>query len=429
MNDRNKGLTALLVSAAAAGVYIEATRDRSPAPTPAPSASVSVSASVSAKPAPPRAATPAEIERTIATLSRALKTPAGDPQNPWGLAHGLVAFGKDFETTDGQKAVDVIASYAELTDGHYGFPAKKGDQLVEPHRALQVKTLLEVGVPLDRELRTSDGKTVTLARLLADLRASATLPETDAQWHQAAWLLGALVLADEQQGDAGASVLAPDQQGDAGASVLAPDQQGDAGASFTARLARAALDRLEKDQRVCVEYAGDAEHAFAPGSPLRKAKTEKTGIYGHSCGGLHLVQAVLRAHTYLDTHRVQAQLGVLLFRYEAERAALKDLLQKHPEQGLILRIQELKFFGHLVETFALARRLGLVNADTEGGKRILTTLGQAAGDVVTVVAELDQGGVFQRLDAIRRQRKQSALDLVGDGCHALRGLRWMTNEK
>ncbi len=392
----------LLASAAAVGVYMEATRARTPAPSPSAAPSVTAPATP-----PPRAATNAEMAQAARILERDLRVPAGDAHSPWALAHGIVAFGKDFRASDGRSAVDVIASYAQLEKRDekelYAFPEKKGSSLVEPHHDLLVKTLLESGVALDRKLSVEGGKVITFARLVNDLRRGASMPETDAEWHHAAWLLSALVLADATQGDAGV-----------------------AGTLSATQLARAALARLEQDQRVCTEYAGDVKHAFDPGSPLRKAKTEKTGIYGHTCGGLHLVQAVLQARDQLAgpalSARVQRQLGVLLFRYEAERAALATLLASHPDQGLILRVQQLKFFGHLLETLTLAKQLGLVDSNTEGGKRIDQVLAQVAEDLVRVVSELDRGGVYQRLGAIRKQREQTYLDLVGDGCHALRGL-------
>jgi hypothetical protein len=74
---------------------------------------------------------------------------------------------------------------------------------------------------------------------------------------------------------------------------------------------------------------------------------------------MHLVQAVASAVAVggSDEHRRRfgRQLGVLLFRYELERPAYASLLLRHPEQGLLIRLQQQKFFGHLIETLTLAR--------------------------------------------------------------------------
>jgi hypothetical protein len=258
---------------------------------------------------------------------------------------------------------------------------------------------LDVGVPLDTRLKSAAGKPYTVQRLVSDLRAMQRMPETDADWHNIAWQLSALV----ESTPAGAEA-----------------------SDFLRELSAGALTRLEQDQRVCSEYRGGLDEAFDPGSPIRAAKQDKTGIFGHSCGGLHLVQAVISAVTRFGDDkqkaRLRAQLGVLIFRYESERSALLALLQRHPDQGLLLRVQQLKLFGHLVETLTLARKLKAYDTATEGGRKLDQTLRAAASDTARVARELSDGGVFQRLDPIRAQREQTYLDLVGDSCHAIRGL-------
>ncbi|MEZ4225443.1 MAG: hypothetical protein R3B13_31110 [Polyangiaceae bacterium] len=405
MKERSKGLLVLIGSAVAAGVIMEVRRDRTPAP--APSASTLPAASASAAPTPTyREVTLAELDATIAKLEARIAGPAGDDRHPWALAHGIVAFGKDFRAASGKRAVDVIATFAEQQDlegkQYWGFPRRKGASLVEPHRHMLAKTLLEAGVPLSETLVTSAGKTLTLNALVKDLRASTRVPQDDTAWHDAAWTLSALAAADA-------------------AGVNARP-----GEVTTEQLATAALARLQDDDKVVSEYAGPLDRAFAPGSPLREAKAKKTGIYGHSCGGLHLVQAVLATQLAPDTEghkRAKRQLGVLLFRYESERLVLQELLRQRPDQGLLLRVQRLKLYGHLVETLVFAQRWGFIDTQSEGGKKLRQLMLRAAADAVDVFAELDAGGVYQRLDAIARDREQTYLDLVGDACHAIRGLR------
>ncbi len=395
----------LVGSAALAGVIMEVRRDRSPA---APSASAPPALSVppAAVIQPPREATREEIVKTIALLESQVRGPAGDDKHPWALAHGLVAFGPSFKTQSGKRAVDVIASFAEERDVGgkklWLFPARKGESLVEPHRHMLVKTLLESELGLDEKLTTSTGASVSLRTLVQHARSDAALPEGDSAWHHAAWTLSTLHTAD-------------------GLGVAAP-----AGALTTEALATAALDRLEADHKIVSDYAGPLESAFESGSTLREAKAKKTGIYGHSCGGLHLVQAVLSTNEKADDERrarVKRQLGVLLFRYESERHTLIKLLKAHPSQGLLLRVQRLKLYGHLAETVTLARSLGYIDQDSDGGKKLWQLNLRAAADVVDVAKELDAGGVYLRLDSIRAQREQTYLDLIGDACHGIRGLQ------
>ncbi len=404
-------MLAILAAAAAAGVYMEVQRHQHPGLTAATASAPAVPASAAAAApgiAPPHQATRAEIKSTLATLEHDVKAGASDAKMPWALAHGLLAFGPHFEADDGRPAVDVIASFAvrKTVDGRtlYSFPVKKGDSLVEPHPGLQVKSMLDAGVPLDRKLVTADATEVTLGRLVHDMEASAHMPTSDADWHQEAWTLSAWVF-DERLGD-----KAP------GKSAVEPD-----------KLRAAALTRLEQDDQVLTDFHGDPTGAFDPGSPLRQAKQKRTGIYGHSCGGLHLVQAVIQSVTQggdaAQKRRLRKQLGVLLFRYEAERHAYAELLARHPEAGLVLRAQQQKFFGHLLETLGLARRLGAYDTKNEGGRHIDRVMLEAAGDLADTVKQLSRGGVYERLDAIRSQREQTYLDLIGDGCHAIRGLR------
>jgi hypothetical protein len=371
-------------------------------------AAPNASAELDAIPAP-HPASKDEIRATVSRLEGAVRAGAADAKNPWALAHGLIAFGPDFVASDGTKAVDAIARHAEERELAGGklwlFPAKAGSEPVEPHRFLMVKTLLDVGVPLGRKLVTSTGTVLTLARLVADMHRAATLPSSDADYHQIAWLTSALAL--EKDLDPKTAAAAPGPK--------------------LAELEKLVLTRLETDQRVIGNYAGPVERAFDQGSPLHLAKRDKTGIYGHSCGGLHLVQAALSSVAAVgdeaDRRRASKQLGLLIYRYELERTAYASLLARHPDQGLLIRVQQLKFFGHLVETLTLAEKLGLTSPDSEGGRKIAATLRTAAGDVAQVVKELDDGGVYDRLAAIRKDREQTYLDLIGDGCHALRGLR------
>ena len=389
-----RGLVIVLGAAAAAGVYIEATRDRSP-----PAATAPPATSVALPTDAPRAApTRKAVEEAVKRLERFVRPGASDPKNPWALAHGLVAFGKDLRTNDGRSAVEVIASFAEKRTARgrtvYRFPTKRDGIPVEPHRNLLLKTLLEVGVDPARELKASDGEPITLQQLADDLVETTAVPDAGAGWHHAAWTLGALQA-----------------------------HSGSAARRAHAALLTASLERLEADHRPVLDSERDRpERAFDPDQPMRRAKEGKTAIYGHSCGGLHFVQAVLEGvaedATAERKRRAAAQVDALIYRYRSERLLYDSMLKKTPQHGLVLRVQKLKFFGHLLETLATARKLGIGD-----DRAVRKTAGEAAGDLLATLRDLDRGGVFQRLDTIRREQSQTYLDLIGDGCHAIRGLR------
>ena len=386
----------VLGSAVIAGVVIEANKNRSDIPTQA-SDSANPTAIGEAPAEQPKEASVAEMKATQATLRQGVEQRAAETTSPWALAHGLIAFGKDFRAANGKPAAEVIFSYAEpkTVEGQtrYFFPERKEGDLVEPHPHLLVKSLLEAGLPASISYPASDGQTITLERLSADLVGIAKIPTSDTEWRNIAWQVSAMAALAKQ-----------------------PE-------NFE-ELSRAVLFRLEQEQRVVSDYSGTAAQAFASGSPLRAAKTKKTGIFGHSCGGFHLFQAALTANPKANDQAatIKKQLGVLIFRYESERSILRKMLADHPGQGLLLRVQQVKFFGHLVETLTLARQQERYDPQSEGGRRLDRLIFQSAQDLGQAARELAQGGVYSRLDAIRKEREQTYLDLVGDACHAIRGL-------
>ncbi len=403
MNERQKGLLFVLAGAAAAGVYIEATRDRTPKPeaSTAPATTLPTGAALpSGQPEtvpPARPPTAAEAQATSQFLAQAVKSGASNAKSPWALAHGLVAFGADHKASSGEPAVSVILSFAERKDGRWTFPTKRDGEVVQAHPHHLLAAMLQSGADMKTSATTADGK-VTLADLV-DGALKTPLPSDASQWHGAAWLLGAYVELDSRNL----------------ARAEAPLKA----------LRDAALSRLEADHQVVADYTGDRAAAFKPGSPLTDAKRHKTGIYGHSCGGMHFVQSVLESQAAQPTarKRLAAQLGILLFRYEIEREAYASLINKSPKHAQVLRIQQLKFFGHLLETLGLARSLRLYDPTTEGGKRVEQTARLAAGDVVEVASQLKASGAYDRLEQLKSSQPQQYLDLIGDGCHAIRGLR------
>jgi hypothetical protein len=154
------------------------------------------------------------------------------------------------------------------------------------------------------------------------------------------------------------------------------------------------------------------------------AKRNKTHIYGHPCGGLHFMQAVLRAANASPSSdfraRVSRQVRLLLRRYEAERALYAATLRSHPEARLLVSGQQLKFLGHLLETLALTDG---VREDLSLARAIDATRRRAAADLLATFDQLEQERAYERLAELSTTRPQLALDLVGDSCHAIHGLR------
>lgn len=351
--------------------------------------------------APPfREASRAEVERTLESLERWVQPSATDPTNPWILAHGIVAFGKDLRASDGRLAIDVIASdFLEERDidGRkvYAFPIRgPGSVPVEPHRDLMIKTMVEAGVRLDRELHpkaSKKGDRVTLDRLIRDAELAFSIPTDDAGYRNYAWSVSAFLLS--RSGRGWVATLT--------------------GTIALERISSRTIERLEEEQRFLEAWMDQ-------GRPELVEK-RKQGIYGHNCGGFHLVQsamlAMARSRDPDALRRARRQLDIIFFRWEAERRIYKEALRREPKYRLVLLVQELKFYGHALETLALAEAHGTFRPDAEDRRRIK----RIAADLVDTVAALETAYTHQA--EVRASSVQTYYDLIGDGCHAIRGLR------
>lgn len=373
-------------------------------------------------------ATRAEAEATLEDLRAWVRAGATDPANAWAMAHGLVAFGQDLRAADGRLVIDAIVhDHAEVR------PASSGDQHphrfpelspaglpVEPHRDLIVKTLLEVDVPLERRFSLADGSTVTLGALVADASDAFRFPEDEVDARDYAWSATAALLgaARRHPGDTGAAVVRPGS--DSPPRSTAPEgERGrraareDAGALTVADVAERTMAELEKAQDFL-------EAPMRAGRPDRVEK-RRQGIYAHSCGGLHLVQAaVLGAALTRDPAllaRARHQLDLVFFRWNAERRIYRMAEAQQPGYRWVLLIQELKFHGHALETMALARDWGVLAADGATKQKIR----RITGDLVDTVRAL--APAYTKARAAPGTADQTYYDLIGDGCHAIRGLR------
>ena len=323
------------------------------------------------------------------------KAGVDDPNEPWVLAHGLAAFGKNFKAKKGGAAVDVI-SRGFLEEHRIGgkvayrsFPEHVGKTAVEPHRHLISKSMLEAGVPLSRKLKLKKG-TVTLDQLVADAERTFVVPRTDAEWRNFAWTFDTLLLARGKKGKVKSGTAAIDLR----------------------ELALRVVHRVEAEQAFLVPLLQE-------GRP-DKVKKRKQAIYAHSCGGIHLIQSAVRAAAYLQDENVnrimKQQLALLIFRWDAERRIYKTYGARDPASAVLIIIQELKFYGHLLETLALAQASGLLEAELA----IRVEVQHMAGDLVDTINKME--GLYVKADELRKVHPQGYYDLLGDGCHAIRGL-------
>lgn len=341
---------------------------------------------------------PALIESAVQDLSRWVERGAKDPKNAWAMAHAMLAFGQDGKLEDGRALAEVIVGdFAE--SAVFGgkelvvFPRRSAaGEVAEVHRNLFTKSLLEADVPLERVFRLKDGTTVEMKGLLESALRPTVMPTSDEGWHDFAWTASALLLGAKSW---------PKLFDESPSGLAAKD------------LAQGMLNYAEAQQAFLEPLA-------AANKPELLEK-KKQFIYSHHCGGLHVVQAAMTAAAFLgdaaSKKRAQRQIELVLFRHRAERRIYQESIAKMPEYELLLLVQELKFYGHVLETLALAHRQGLI-----------ATTPALAAEVKSIVADLfttlrKLGPHYGQLSKIRAVREQTYLDMIGDGCHAIRGLR------
>ncbi len=346
---------------------------------------------------PKRKASASELDSVRKALEVLVKPGATDPTDPWAMAHGIVAFGPDLKANDGRPAAEALVHDFLLREEQgeavsWYFPDKTpAGRPLQPHANLAIKTLVTSGLPLDRPLSVRGGKTVTLRAIVDSMESSFERPPTAHDWGRQAWTLETIFVAEEP-----------------GTKV-----------------------QLEGWRPTYAELVGRSVEALASlqaflDGPMKSGRPDlvekrKQGIYAHTCGGLHFVQAVIRG-----THRLgapelldeaRAQLDRVRFRYDAERRIYRDAIRSAPKYRVPLLVQELKFYGHVLETYGLAAEWGFITPTPE----LSSFLADVGGDLADTVRELEP--TYGELKAYRTRSAQTYYDLVGDGCHAIRGLR------
>ncbi|MCB9655148.1 MAG: hypothetical protein H6729_13575 [Deltaproteobacteria bacterium] len=363
-------------------------------------------------------ATRAEAESLLRTLENAVNGPVRDVHNAWTLAHGIIAFGPKLLASDGRPAVDVMvhdfAAAADATasvrkvrssaqtksnrnehrraDVVVQFPPKAKDgSPIEPHPMLMAKALLDAGLPPTRRFVLSTGDTVTLGQIVDDGARNLTFPKSEPEFRGVGWGLLALLMTH-----------------DLDASITFGD-----GAHSLRELWVASLAELERLQSFLVE-------------PMRARRPDqvekrKQGIFAHTCGGMHLIQAVAlgtaRSRDPAASRRLREQLDVLLFRFEAERHIYDRMIREQPRYAAPLLIQKLKFAGHFLETLALAHSWGVFRPSPTEAR----TIRVAVRDLADTTQALKDA--YANLPKLKKTAPQAYYDLVGDACHAIRGLR------
>jgi hypothetical protein len=328
---------------------------------------------------------------------------AADPKNPWAMAHGICALGPAYPASDGRKASEVIvhdflqpnARYDGGTSGGgpFGFARYAPDGTpIEPHTNLLTKTLVLSGDKPSTPYPTTWGK-VTLTELVDSVKLGFRhVPASEEYWQDVGWTLDLL-----------SHSMTP-------GSRFTPSNGKPVEINEVMNDALAYLERAQSDLKLGLDKG------------LPQVDKRKQGIYAHSCGGLHLVQAVLSWARFPEVKkawgaRLDTQVAILFYRLESERRQYDFALEQAPQYKLQLLTQMVKFYGHFLETTARLK-------DETGWKPTplqLQTVAKAKAYLDHAVRLLDADKTFSKMDELKKSSPQIYLDLIGDSCHAAHG--------
>ena len=345
-----------------------------------------------------------DLERVMAELGAVVDLHAGDPANPWAIAHGMLARGNGFVLTNGEPALTwLYSNYATLQtiEGveYPAFPRTTADGVkVEPHTDLLLKVFTETGV---------DPSTI----VMVDGREF----EVADTWRHSLKTTFIRV-------EAGGETKSFDNPNDMPWGVQALAQWGPEEMSWTAY---EGTEMQMDDTTKLMVHVLTSENDFIirsmiSGEPFKK---EKQGIHNYTCGGAHLLQgsafAVARGYGNSDDRdKMEVNAKVLYYRYGIEVAQVDGMIAEYPNFRIQLLSQQLKFIGHFLESAHKLSALGLYTPDATEQQILLT----AVDDLIGVVKQLKAYGALDNLDDLRAENEQLYLDLVGDSAHAINGL-------
>ena len=315
---------------------------------------------------------------------------ATTPDDPWLVAHGLRAMGRDFTIKDGRRAVDYLLENRLATipaDGKsaLGFPPD-----VEVHPNMFLKTILEAGVPLDHAF-THDGRRRALREVVdgarALLRPTLVMPVANAL----PWTLIALTR------------------------TTSPARR---------RWTNAWGEPVDLD--VVVESAfGLIEQASLPVAQAMRegrAETASAPVHSFTCGGTHMIYGLLTAvyagYAGKDRReRVKQQVDLLVWRLSADLDLIGRFYRARaaaPGASWYELDAKLKLLGHAEECLAFATLhevVRLTPVQRAQRQAAVATLRRMLEDL-----EARNLGEAEGLD------RDLYLQLVGDTCHARHGL-------
>lgn len=307
-------------------------------------------------------------------------------KDPWIVVHGIRAFGQSLSLGD-VKAADYILTNAVRRKEVNGRSYLYVPHEVEFHTNSFLKTLLEAGVPLSRDVQ-ADGRRYHLKDLADGARGLFTFDPKRFDKDDLAWSLIAFstLHADEWTNVSGQRIRLRD-------------------------LVAFGFQTIE-----------EATRGMGASAQANRPLPQKYAIHGFTCGGTHLAYSLVIAtkEGYADEYRsrLKAQLDLLVYRLWADPELMDRFYATFPKTSWVEvnRLEsQLKFVGHAFEVLHYAKQHGLF-APTAAQQARMAEGRRTLNQVFSAVAAVD-------LKQVKGQDSSLASLFIGDLCHAYRGVR------
>lgn len=338
-----------------------------------------------------RAAAAAEAGQWDETgMRRLIERYAGAKDDPWRIAHGVRARGKEFTLSGREAAVQYLLATFTAEQEVHGKRLLVFPRDVEPHTNLYLNNLLEAGVPLAYRFQAR-GRQYTLEELSEGAKARFDL--STVQPNDIAWSLVSF------------TTVSPPIKGRWVNAWGKPVQVAEV-VEHAFRVAEAATEGV---RRTWIEH-----------QPL----AGKSPIHQFTCGGTHLIYSLVVAvkngyQVANGARRLRDQLGMLIYRMWADLDLIDRFFARVPDPlrpsvGWAALDAKWKFLGHAFEVYHYALAHRLVAPTSAQGKVV-----EAARSMLRYLA-----GEVERVDleAVQRADLDLFRQFVGDACHAYRGM-------
>ena len=337
-------------------------------------------------------------------LKKIIEQHAMSGDDPWAMAHAMLALGVNATTPSGVNVVDAIFSYAEISNiSKSPFPSfpkfvtrKNVEIPVEPHTHLMLKVFTELAVPPDQPISVNNISFTMADYYRGTILSSHLNPQSNVSSYESpndmAWSVQGLL-----------SLMNPNQ-----------DWRAANGQTMSSNFLGQFITAVIAQESNSLKQAMAAQANF---------KKDDNGIFKYTCGGAHLLQSVAYANARgfgneKTLEEVQSQIDLLFYRFPRELQIYDDIMKAQPQHKVRLLAQRLKFVGHFLESAQKLSMMGLYTPNEDQIKMMQGALDQ----LVLVVAALDQEGIYNSLYNLKVNDPQLYRDILGDTAHALYGI-------